>query len=153
MAAPTPIGILADLKTTLEGITIANGYKTDVNKVRNVILTWEGARERPEIGIYSERTGFAHMPFHEMRSTMTVRLVAHVDAATSDARVTAIENLSDDMIAAVMLAPTRAGCAIDTKITGYTTDQNDPDALDSRGWGATMVMTLEIMYDRTTAIS
>ena len=155
MAAPPREAILANVQTTLEGITTVNGYKTDVQTVERVIRHWDdvAGSTRPWIGYMSQPQRFAHHAFGSMRVVMPLYIAAHVSGSTKTAVAAALTNLEDDIVAALSDDTTRGGNATMTHIISQQDDAGDPDTTDSQGVSGTLEVIAEVVYHRSTGSS
>jgi len=150
MATPRRKLILDDYITALSGITIANGYKTNVVTVERVIKSWEGSKpgEKPSIGILPQREDITHEPSKQMRVNMTVLVVCHVTGTTIADRYTKLNDLLDDVITALNFDTSRNGYAVSTTVIAVETDEGDDDAL---GDGSMVVHTQCVFYRTSEA--
>jgi len=153
MGTPNRTNILLDLNTTLNTISTNNGYNTDIDTVEQFVRGRDDvpSGQRPYVGfgcLEDERP--EHFAFGEIRVVMPVIVMGLVNQATWTTRSAAVNNLADDIIAAVMSDPTRSNYAITTTFTGMLTDEGDPDAGPS---GGACVLRFEIPYYRTTSSS
>jgi hypothetical protein len=80
---------------------------------------------------------------------LTVLIIGHVSGTTQDDRATKLNNLLDDIIAAMNLDTTRGSNAISSTIRQVETDEGAPDA---EGDGS-MVVTMDVAYFRGTGSS
>lgn len=154
MGQPNRSAIIADLQTTLAGITLANGYKSDVTTVERVFRDREDARAEsaafPWIGFVVGRQTNSYEPCRQIVSTLNVEIIGHVSASTEDGRTDAVANLEDDIIAALGADTARGGYAIHTVVDESETDESQPDAVDSSGVAASIIMRVRIVYPRTS---
>jgi hypothetical protein len=144
--------MLLNIKSTLEAITVANGYKTTValvepyNRSRDDVAT--GARPYLCFGIGAET------PEQELSNyikvTAPIYIIGLVTNGDWTQRSAALNNLIDDIITAMMADYTRGGYAISTLFTGCETDEGDPDAGAD---GGVCVATFTISYERLTTAS
>ena len=156
MAVPAKRLILSNLETTLQGITTGNGYKTDVATVSLVTADWDGARAFgawPVLCLMPRATIVQHQPFGLMRTTLPVDIVAHLEPTSDSDAYDKLEDLIDDVIAAVSVDPRRGGNAIDTMVDNDNTDEGDPDKKDHKGRTGSLVMRLRIIFERDTSQS
>ena len=151
MGTPRRTNILLDVKATLDTIIVANGYKTATVTVEQYVRPYEDVpqAQRPYIGFATGMEIPEHRPFGGMHWTIPVVVVGYVYASDWTARSAAINNLVDDVIAALETDTTRGGYAISTSIKGLETNESDPD---SQGDGY-LIMDFEIAYERTTSAS
>lgn len=155
MGTPARKLILDNLATVLAGITVANGYKTTVVTVERVLKDWGtvGAQQMPWLGFAPGKETFEHQPCGVIKTTLELKLVGHINASTDAARCTALSNLVDDVIAALNVDTTRGDNAVVTTVVDSETDEGDPDTLDSRGGSGSVVLTVRVLYFRTTGAS
>lgn len=147
MASPNRRAILADLESTLKGIRIANGYRSDIATVELVARTFAEARApvRPYIGIVPGRESWAYQPFACVRVDFTVQLVCHVQIDRDrDLMLDALNDLLDDIVAVLSVDTTRGGSATMTTVSTVESDEGAPEG------GASMVIGLSVVYFRTT---
>lgn len=139
--------ILADIKTTLQGITTANGYDSDVKLVEQERRTYEEVeRSRmPWIGFWPALTQppVVPYPFGQYAKILEVEVWAHVatdqDPTTEAGRTERIQRLGrleEDILVALDVDPTRGGYAVDTlQVAPASTDEGVPDQVQSRKRG------------------
>jgi hypothetical protein len=151
MATPNSTEIVNDLVTALSAISVAGGYKTDVETVSRTVKTWDEATQRPEIGVGKQPVIYEPYAPNCLRCTMQVSLVAHILNATEAGRLTAVENLLDDIIKAIYTDHTRSSNAIDTKILRSDDDLGVGHSVTHQGYGASLLVELECKWDRTTS--
>lgn len=150
----TPRGkALDNLVALLETISPPT-YKTDVRTVSRNVLDWHHAPQvgqLPFIGVKPESFQIQYLPGNHMRNVQTVSLGCHLKA-TRDEQVAwdRMDDLIDDIIAAVDSDMTLGGCAVSCKVQRVVTDEGDPNKMDSRGGIVSAVMTLEIVTQRNT---
>lgn len=152
MGTPARALILADVLTTLESITVANGYHTGVVTVEAVLKGWDdiGQQQYPWVGYLPGVTRFEYQPSGYIRCTVPLMIVAHINAGP-DTISSALSALEDDLIAALNADTTRSGNAVSTTIVSSALDDGDPDVGEgSKGGSGTIVMELDIVYFRTT---
>ena len=104
---------------------------------------------RPWIGIMPQQQTFAYEPGSSMRCVMPVLIVAHLHAATKAEVIDDVDDLHDDIIAALMVDETRGGHAAMTFIDSEQDDTGDPDSKAS----GTLEMIIRVIYYRTTESS
>lgn len=149
------LDILDDIATTLAAITVAGGYRTTIVTVdREVKVRAEiGAAQMPYLGFgLTETISEPYLPGDLVRCVGKLTVVGHVNSSTASAATTAIANLEDDVIGALMADPTRDANAIDTVWTKTVDDVPDPASPSSNGRGS-VVMEFEIRWMRSTALS
>jgi len=145
MATPTRRLILQDVKTVLETITTDNGYKTDVTTVEALGKSWATVKsgEKPWVGIVPQRESLK-FEYSNIRVVLPVLIIAHVAGATQDDRASKLNDLLDDVIAAINLDTTRGANAISSTIKTVETDEGAPDG-DGDG---SIVVLVDITYFR-----
>ena len=141
------LDILAAILAGLQGITPAGGYLTNVVQVEKLLKSWDDIPEskKPWLGFAPEVERYEYQPNHLIRCFLNLRLVAHVAEKTVDARYTALENLTDDIIRALRQSVVRGGCADSITLQELQTDEADPSAF---GAGSCSMLFL-ITYYRT----
>jgi hypothetical protein len=156
MATPHKTTILAGIKTALEGISIANGHKTDVVTVEQSIKDWQSVPPslRPWVGFKPNKERYqVDSPYH-LWVTLPIYIGAHIIADTEALADIAIVNLQDDIIAALYADPTFGETAVDVKLIDGQSDIGDPDRLEGGavdGYSGTFDMNWEVIYERTTS--
>ena len=151
MGTPARKLILANLQTTLAGITAGNGYKTTVVTVEALARGYFDVKtgERPFVGYVPTAESFQHQPGGIMYSTLNVSVIGHISGNTRAERQTKINDLIDVVIAGLNVDTTRGSNAISTTAIGVETDEGDPDAYGD----GSFVMQTQIKYIRTTSAS
>jgi len=147
--------ILANVKTVLETITVANGYRTNVELVEKVIRDWQdtGSGSRPWIGFMPQVQLFEAHSFGNLRVTLPILIAAHIVAATEDLADDALTDLEDDIVDALSLDTTRGGNATFTRLISQQDDIGDPDSTDHNGAGGTLVIKINVVYHRSPGSS
>ena len=145
MATPSRKLIVDNLKTTLETITVANGYKSTVTKVEVLAKTWLQVAEviRPWLGIVPQETTYQHLPAGRVRSILHIDIIGHVSNGTYAEKRDRLADLLDDIWGAVNVDLTRGANAVNTMITKSETDEGAPEA------EGTLVIGLDVVYMRT----
>ena len=145
MSTPSRKLIIDNLKTTLESITVANGYKSTVNTVEVLAKTWLQVSEvvRPWLGIVPQETQYEHLPAGRVRSVLKISIIGHVANGTYEEKRTRLSDLLDDVWGAVNVDLTRGANAVNTMITASETDEGAPEA------EGTIVIDLNVVYMRT----
>ena len=148
MATPARKLILENLQTTFEAITTGNGYKTTVTLVQALARGYFDVKsgERPFIGYVPTTESMQHQPGDNVYNIMNMSVIGHIAGDTLAERQTKINNLIDDVIAALNVDTTRGANAISTTALSVETDEGDPDAF---GDGSFLMQT-QIRYVRTT---
>ena len=151
MGTPRRRSILSNIGTTLNTISVANGYKTNVATVEAVGKSWGdmGTGEKPWVGYAPGRETLEYFPFNDIKVALSVTLICHISASTQAARSSQLNDLLDDVIAVLSVDTTRGGAAISTTVNTVETDEGSPDA---NGYGS-MLITLTVSYLRTTSSS
>lgn len=112
--------ILANIKTTLEGITVAGGYGNTVLNVSRYENNPHNEGSLPALGIVGVREDFVTIegnpPRYNVELFVTITgIVAHEPVGDSETK----QNLLiRDIIAALMVDRKRSNLARDTKVTG-----------------------------------
>jgi hypothetical protein len=145
MAVPSRKLIIDNLKTTLETITVANGYKSTVTKVEVLAKTWLQVSEvlRPWLGIVPQETRYEHLPAGRVRSVFRIDIIGHVSNGTYEEKRTRLADLLDDLWGALNVDLTRGANAVNTMIVKSETDEGAPEA------EGTIVIGLDVVYMRT----
>ena len=155
MGTPARNLIIENVATTLAGITVAGGYKTTVATVSRVIKNWNDvlSSEFPLVCFAFPREVIAQRPFGLMEMRLRGHVIGHVNTGTDALRSDLLSNLQDDIIAVLNVDPTRNGNAVSTSIGQPAgdgeTDEGDPDTMDTRGSTGTLVLPIEVFYERT----
>ena len=146
MATPSRKLIIDNMKTTLEDITVANGFKSTVTMVEILAKTWLQTSEviRPWLGIVPQQTNYQHLPGDLVRSVFKVDIIGHVANGTYEQKRDRLADLLDDIFSALNADTTRGKNAVSTTITTSETDEGAPD-----GEG-TIVIGVDVVYMRTT---
>lgn len=148
--------ILADIKSTLESVSTANGYKTAVDTTEPVLKSRDEIPEgkRPYIGFGPDRETYEHMMGNTMRVQMPFTVVGYigdeVDWATASGE---INDIRDDIIAAIMEDPTMGGNCTQVLVLDDLTDEADPNRRDISDDGGAVVVNFRVTYYRDTASS
>ena len=145
MATPTRRLVLQNVKTGLETISTGNGYKTNVATVEALGKSWATVKpgEKPWIGIVPQRESLK-FEYSNIRVSLAVLIIGHVSGTTQDDRAGKLNDLLDDIIAALNTDTTRDNNAISTTVATVETDEGAPDG-DGDG---SMVATVNITYLR-----
>ena len=111
--------ILADVQTTLSGITAAGGYKTDVASVERYRLHWDDAQEQPVLVIYSaqEQARTATLRDANDVAPWTMRLIIDGIHEVGDGHKyldQAANEIYADILRAMEQDVSRGGVAVDT---------------------------------------
>lgn len=152
MATPARTSILLDIKSTLEGITVANGYNFDVANVEPWLRPAKDvpAGERPYLGFGLDLESYEHQSFDYMFIKVPWLVVGYLPPYDSWTEMSAAVNLLiDDIIAAVMADDTLGGTCIGTLCLRSETSEADPQWQEG-GW---CFVDFETRYERTTSAS
>ena len=158
---------LQDLRSTIEGITVAAGYHTTIARVRRIWATRvkPDAAPRPWVGLLVDEATSEEEGAHNELVTLVVWLIAIADCAIDDVTAAALSgtaledalddeleevanNLEADLRKAIRVDRSRDNNAANTKITSSTTNEGDPQVPGERV--AIVKMRVEIDYERTT---
>lgn len=164
MGTPARTSILADIAATLATITVANGYKSTVAQVDRYLRDYDDvdASDKPWLGFFPGPERAEHRFGGCITMTLPVTIVGHVSVASTGAetvdqtaRTVALSNLQDDVIAALSADIRRGGNAIETRLSGIAsqTDEGVPEHESDAGGSASIQLTFEVVYDRTTGSS
>lgn len=145
MATPNRRLVLQNIKTVLETITTGNGYKTTIDTVEALGKSWATVKtgQKPWLGIVPQRESLK-FEYSNIRVTLPVLIIGHVTGTTQDDRASKLNDLLDDVIAALNTDTTRSNNAISTTVTTVETDEGAPDG-DGDG---SMVITVDVVYFR-----
>ena len=145
MATPTRRLVLQNIKTVLEAISVSNSYKTDVDTVEALGKSWATVKpgQKPWLGIVPQKESLK-FEYSNIRVVLTVLVIGHVAGTTQDDRASKLNDLLDDVIAALITDTTRNNNALSTTITSVETDEGAPDG-DGDG---SMVITTNVAYFR-----
>jgi hypothetical protein len=153
MATPTRTSILSTIQTTLEGITVANGFKTTVDTVEPYLRGRDDVEEgeRPYLGFGFDTEPYDHQMFGNMRVATRWFVTGCVDTGATWATMSAaLNNLIDDIIGAIGADDTLGTYATQTKVVASDSDESDPDALKS-GYAWCFVEFETVYYRETTS--
>jgi len=153
MGTPNATTIVNDLVTQLGTISVDNGYNTDVAEVTRTVKTWDEATTRPSIGVGKGRVQYEHGHGGYLRCSMMVTIVGHVLGSTEAARLTALENMLDDIVAALFADHTRSGSAVKTTLIFSDDDNGVAHSVPHYGAGSSLQIELRVTWDRTTGAS
>jgi len=146
---------VANVKTTLEGITVVGGFNTTVTTVEPYLRSREEVKpgEMPYLGFGFDPDPYEHYPSSKMRVKTPLTVVGYVQTRGWAARSAALNLLIDDVIAAMFADITRGGYAIMTTLRETQTDECDPD-VDSHGEGKGMCyVSFDVVYERNITAS
>lgn len=153
MGTPSRTSLQLDIQSTLEAITVANGYKTTVITVEPA---WRGRDdvsegERPYLCWGIDREEYEHQMFANLKVDITWSVYGLISETlrTWTTMSAALNNLVDDVIAAIMADPTLGGHAVTTLLVASETDEADPDRFEG-GWCG---IDFKTTYHRETTAS
>tara|TARA_R110000824_G_C15230416_1_gene678495 strand:+ start:1178 stop:1633 length:456 start_codon:yes stop_codon:yes gene_type:complete len=151
MGTPARTSILSNVATTLATITTGNGYNTTVETVENEAKTWADVpdSQKPWVGYVPTSETLEYLPGNQIRVVLPIDIICHVVGQTASSRSTLLNNLLDDVIAALSVDTTRASYAISTTVANVDTDEGAPGAT---GQGS-MVLNIEVAFMRTSGQS
>ena len=135
--------ILANIKTTLEGITIPNGYANSILSVQRWIQKGNSLVDVPCIVINCgpEEMEMSPNPFFTNKLLVYLDVWVRQDESDTQSTDTILNSLLGDIIKALMIDNTRGGFAIDTNIKSnvpFETVEGQPHA--------GIVVEVEIIY-------
>lgn len=139
---------LAALEDTLKGITTSSGYKSSVVTAERVVRAPEDIPNdrRPYIGIQTGKGVPEYHPSYGIRCVEAVTLYCYVPHEGDDkATAGRIDNLLDDIFAALGQDPVLSEAATDVKVVEYDSDESDSDKDDQSG---VMLVALSVTYHR-----
>jgi len=151
---PAIEAIMANLKTTLAGITVAAGFNTTVATVERVARNSNeaDANPKPWIGLVKMAAPkpIAY-PFGQYRCTQPIAIFGYIEESNPETKAAKLAKLEDDIIAAIHTDPTRGGVAITTGLAGLSeTDEAQPSSTETVG---ALSIQIEVIYDRTTGLT
>ena len=146
MGTPVRQNIVDNMYTVLAGITTASGFKTTVSTVEILGKVWSQVPKglRPWVGIFPRSTKYQYLPANRVRCVFRIAIIAHVAPGTMAAKRESLNDLEDDIFAALNADTTRNLNAISTTIVETETDEGDPESEGS------MVIEVDVAYLRTT---
>lgn len=155
MATPNERLLLDNVLTTLQTISVTNGYKTNVDAVELKYRTWvsKGEVGATVIGIVPMDAVWTPQAFGHYRVRLNIMLACHVQASSDSERYDRLQDLIDDVVAALNVDINRGGTAICTVITAVRTDMGDPDTIDVTGGSGVAAIQFFCDYDRTDQLS
>lgn len=150
MSDTTRQRIVDYLVAKLAEITVANGYRTDVELVEYVTRTWSEAAKvaRPVLGLSITKELYRYASSNLLTVDATVSILTHVDAEAGAPKVEVLSNLIDDVIAALHDDVTCGGLSEKLILTQGMTDESDP-AKQPRPIGTSLVECV-VTFERTT---
>lgn len=149
MATPYRKAILNNLISTLQTITVLNGFDTTVALVELQAKVPEQVPpdKKPFIGVVPLKEHYEYLSNRQFRITWEIGLILQIKDTTFELRSTTLNNFIDDVINALHLDITRSGNAVMTKIVSIETDEAD---VTSSG---TAEIMLNVVYNRTSALT
>ena len=149
--------ILDRIKVALEGIDGTGVYVSTVDTVHRHARTWNETRfdDRISVCIAPRLETYRYQPANMLRVEFIVDLLAFVNAATDseDARINAINDLLDDMIAAVHANQTwRSASNTDQQAIATSIVEAETDEADFEGQ-ETIRLSIKVIYDRTIGVT
>lgn len=117
--------ILANLITTLEGITTGEGYSMTVRKVSRQFQMPDQVNDFPWLYVYSEDERLTHEPDFEERSIWTVGILGYIKLQQS-LKSTEMEKLIGDVKKVVMVDTTRGGNCTSTVVDSIVNLTGEP---------------------------
>lgn len=143
MADSVKLSCLKNIKTTVEGITVAGGYNNTITNVQHFSTLGNAKTTMPMVEIVpgKERREEGMDPI--VHSALEVNLILyHVQAeGSSTGTEEFLDTLYQDIIKALLADRTRGGYAIDTEITDV-----DPFVLAEGQIFTGMIFSLEIKF-------
>lgn len=138
--------ILANIKTTLEAITVANGYNNTILSVQRWDKRGNALRQVPCIVVSAgqEEKQMSPNPYFTCRLSVYLDVWIRQDEADGQATDTVLSGILGDIEKALMVNNTRGGYAIDTNIKSnvpFETVEGQPHA--------GLTIELEILYQHT----
>lgn len=138
--------ILANIKTTLEAITIANGYVNTIASVQRWDKRGNPLRQVPCIVINAgqEEKQMSPNPYFTCRLSVYLDVWIRQDEADATATDVILSGILGDIEKALMIDNTRGGFAIDTNIKNnvpFETVEGQPHA--------GLTIELEVLYQHT----
>jgi hypothetical protein len=157
LGAGTPVRelILADIKSTLESISTANGYKTAVDTVEPFLRSRDEVKsgERPYIGFGPDSETAEHYSFGTIRVQLPFTVVGYIEEADWATASGKINDLRDDIVAAIMEDPTLGANCTQVILLNDLTSEADPDRRSIPGDGGAVVLNFRVTYYRDSASS
>jgi len=138
--------ILANIKTTLEAITIANGYVNTIASVQRWDKRGNPLRQVPCIVVNAgqEEKQMSPNPYFTCRLSVYLDVWIRQDEADATATDVILSGILGDIEKAMMIDNTRGGFAIDTNIKSnvpFETVEGQPHA--------GLTIELEVLYQHT----
>lgn len=158
MAVTSKALILRDIRSTFEAVSIANGFKTDVTTVEEFLRSRDEVEtgNRPLIGFGADQETYEHHMGNVMRVQLPWTAVGYIretDSEVWDDSLDTINDLRDDIIAAIMADHTLGGSATQTLLLSDLDDTADPNRRDISEDGGAVVLNFMTTYYRTTGSS
>ena len=120
--------IMANVETTLEGITTAAGYNSTIQRVYRIRLAGLNIQEFPSIVVIPGREINAEEPVDRYTERLSFVLECWLKEASKDDIATQVNKLVADVQKALLVDYTRGGMAINTKLLGNEPFYNDVNA-------------------------
>jgi hypothetical protein len=157
VGTPARTNILLEIKSALEGITVANGYNTEVTAVSPTLYSrdeYQKIGTPPVICFGAGDDRPKHHAFQDMRVEMPVVILGYIQETDWTTRSANLNLLIDDIIAKLSSDPTLNSNAVSIYFESWGTDEADPDATTGFPDGAgTCIVELRIPYYRTVNAS
>ena len=148
MTSPNRRLVLENLKTTLEGIRVASGYRTTVYRVERLASVDADVQlaARPYIGIVGGDWTYESYPSNRCKCRYNVTLACFVSGSTATTQAQNAQDLEDDIFKAIRANPSLSASGVKSctmvNITGGVEDMSD---LNEAGY---LEVKLEIIYHR-----
>jgi hypothetical protein len=151
MGTPNRTSLMLEIKSTLEGISSADGYKSTVICVEPWLRSRDDVLpgERPYLGFGFDLEPYEHQLHHNMRVQVPWLVVGYINTAPWEQMSSELNNLIDDIITIVMANHKFSGYAQQTEVVSSQTDEFDPD----RGTGGACFVEFKSIYYRNTTAS
>jgi hypothetical protein len=151
MGTPARTSILLALRTRLAAISVAGGYKTTLVTFDDSVRAPEevGQSERPYLAWEIQNETNSHSAFSAMRWKMGVLVVGYVYSTDWATRSAAVNNIADDVLAAIFSDETWSQNAVQTTCRELITNENERD----NGGDGICVLDILIEYERSTTAS
>lgn len=147
---------LDNLYAALSGISVANGYSTDIASLGRRAIDWDSVYESfalPAVVMVPGKIDYELIS----RNIMVVNQLVSIEFAYSAATQTEAwddgDAIIDDLIGAILDDPTRGGNALHTIVVDAETDAGNPDLMDSRGGTAAGIMNLQLRLSRAWSVT
>jgi subtilisin family serine protease len=147
---------LANLRTALGQISVANGYATNITEIGDQAIDWDSVYQKyalPVICVVPGQVRYEYVSKNILVVRQVVSLEFAYEAPTQDDAWDTGDAIIDDIIGAIHVDTTRGGNALHTTIIDAQTDAGNPDLQDSRGGTAAGIVTLELMLSRAWTVT